>query len=49
MPSNFERLDSPQLLIDLDVVDRNLAYLLNAARARSVNVRVHFKSLKRPS
>jgi D-serine deaminase-like pyridoxal phosphate-dependent protein len=46
MPSNFERLDSPQLLIDLDVVDRNLAYLLNAARARSVNVRVHFKSLK---
>jgi D-serine deaminase-like pyridoxal phosphate-dependent protein len=45
MPT-LDDLDTPQLLLDLDVIDRNLAYLLDAARARSVDVRVHFKSLK---
>jgi D-serine deaminase-like pyridoxal phosphate-dependent protein len=41
-----EVLDSPQLLIDLDVVDANLRRMFDAARQRAVGVRVHFKSLK---
>jgi D-serine deaminase-like pyridoxal phosphate-dependent protein len=39
-------LDSPQLLIDLDVVDCNMSRMLEAVRERGVAVRVHFKSLK---
>src|SRR4029077_4010353 len=39
-------LDSPQLLIDLDVVDANLRRMFVPFRERTVNVRVHFKSLK---
>src|SRR5260370_7511393 len=42
----LDALDTPQLLIDLDVVDANLRRLFTAARARGVNVRTHFKSLK---
>jgi D-serine deaminase-like pyridoxal phosphate-dependent protein len=41
-----EVLDSPQLLIDLDVVDANLRRMFGACRERQVAVRVHFKSLK---
>jgi D-serine deaminase-like pyridoxal phosphate-dependent protein len=39
-------LDSPQLLIDLDVVDANVRRMRDTVRDRPVNVRVHFKSLK---
>jgi D-serine deaminase-like pyridoxal phosphate-dependent protein len=39
-------LDTPQLLLDLDVIDANLARLFCAGKERGVNVRVHFKSLK---
>jgi D-serine deaminase-like pyridoxal phosphate-dependent protein len=39
-------LDSPQLLLDLDVVDANLRRMFDACAARGVAVRVHFKSLK---
>lgn len=42
----IDTLDSPQLLIDLDVVDANLQRLFGAFRDRPVSVRVHFKSLK---
>src|SRR5262245_14437275 len=42
----LDALDSPQLLIDLDVVDANLKRMLSAFRDRPVAVRVHFKSLK---
>jgi D-serine deaminase-like pyridoxal phosphate-dependent protein len=42
----LDRLDSPQLLIDLDVVDANLRRMFAAGRERGVKVRVHFKSLK---
>lgn len=42
----LESLDSPQAVIDLDVVDRNVATMLARMRERPVNVRVHFKSLK---
>lgn len=39
-------LETPQLLIELDIVDKNLNRMFAAARARGVAVRVHFKSLK---
>ncbi len=39
-------LDSPALLIDLDVVDANLRRMFDAFRGTPVGVRVHFKSLK---
>jgi len=42
----FDTLDSPQLLIDLDVVDANLQRIFTACRLRGIKVRVHFKSLK---
>ncbi len=42
----LDALDSPQLLLDLDVLDANLARLLAACRERGVDLRVHFKSLK---
>jgi D-serine deaminase-like pyridoxal phosphate-dependent protein len=42
----LDALDTPQLLIDLDVVDANLRRLFAAARERGVDVRTHFKSLK---
>jgi D-serine deaminase-like pyridoxal phosphate-dependent protein len=43
---SLDQLDSPQVLIDLDVVDANVRRLLGACRARGVAVRGHFKSLK---
>jgi len=42
----LDALDSPQLLIDLDVLDADLQRMLAAFRQRPVVVRVHFKSLK---
>ena len=39
-------LDTPQLLIDLDAVDRNVRLMLAEGRRWGVRVRVHFKSLK---
>lgn len=42
----LEALDTPQLLIDLDIVDANLKRMFDAARQRGVAVRTHFKSLK---
>jgi D-serine deaminase-like pyridoxal phosphate-dependent protein len=42
----LDQLDTPQLLIDLDVVDANLRRMFSACRERGVKVRVHFKSLK---
>lgn len=46
MTQTLDRLDSPQLLIDLDCLDANLHRLQDACRARKVDLRVHFKSLK---
>jgi D-serine deaminase-like pyridoxal phosphate-dependent protein len=42
----LDALDSPQLLLDLDVLDANLRALQNACRQRRIELRVHFKSLK---
>jgi D-serine deaminase-like pyridoxal phosphate-dependent protein len=41
-----ESLDSPQLLIDLDQLDANLAAMQRFCRERGLALRVHFKSLK---
>jgi D-serine deaminase-like pyridoxal phosphate-dependent protein len=43
---SIDTLDTPQLLIDLDVVDANLERMFAPFRNKSVGVRVHFKSLK---
>lgn len=42
----LDELDTPQLLLDLDVIDANLRRMFSACRERGVAVRVHFKSLK---
>src|SRR5262245_15573633 len=43
---SLDALDTPALLLDLDIIDANLQRLRQAGRERGVNVRVHFKSLK---
>ena len=42
----LETLDTPQLLLDLDIIDANLRRMFDAGKERGVNVRTHFKSLK---
>jgi D-serine deaminase-like pyridoxal phosphate-dependent protein len=42
----LDALDTPQLLIDLDVLEHNLALLQGACREAGKQLRVHFKSLK---
>src|SRR5947209_2999097 len=42
----LDALDTPQLLIDLEIVDANVHRMFTAARARGALVRTHFKSLK---
>ena len=39
-------LETPALLIDLDVVDRNIVAMRSQVAARAVQIRTHFKSLK---
>lgn len=43
---SIAELDTPQLLVDLEALDSNLRLMLAEGKKRSVNVRVHFKSLK---
>src|SRR5579862_9190620 len=43
---SIDTLDTPQLLLDLDIIDANLKRLFAACRERKVACRVHFKSLK---
>jgi D-serine deaminase-like pyridoxal phosphate-dependent protein len=42
----LDELDTPALLLDLDTLDRNLAFLQDACRRHRKDLRVHFKSLK---
>jgi D-serine deaminase-like pyridoxal phosphate-dependent protein len=42
----LDALDSPQLLLDLDIIDANLKRMFDGGKERGVNVRTHFKSLK---
>ena len=44
--STLASLDTPTLLIDLDILDANLERMRSACRTRGVGLRVHFKSLK---
>ncbi len=46
MPPSLDSLDTPQLLIDLDIVDANVRRMREGLRERSTALRVHFKSLK---
>src|SRR6516165_7665355 len=43
---SLDVLDSPQLVIDLNVVDANWQRMKSSLRDGPVNLRVHFKSLK---
>src|SRR5436190_15866219 len=43
---SLDAIDTPALLLELDVIDANLKRLAQAGKERGVNVRVHFKSLK---
>jgi D-serine deaminase-like pyridoxal phosphate-dependent protein len=45
-PKTIHDLDTPQLLLDLDGIDANLARMFADAKRYGVKVRVHFKSLK---
>ena len=42
----IDAIETPALLIDLDVVDRNLAAMRSQVADRPVQIRTHFKSLK---
>ena len=42
----LDALDTPQLLLDLDIIDANLRRMFDAGTEHGVNVRTHFKSLK---
>jgi D-serine deaminase-like pyridoxal phosphate-dependent protein len=44
----FAALDTPALLVDLDVMDENIARIIAACRARSVHWRPHIKGNKTP-
>jgi D-serine deaminase-like pyridoxal phosphate-dependent protein len=44
--TGLDALDSPQLLLDLDVIDANLRFMQDACRRHGKDLRVHFKSLK---
>ena len=42
----LDALDTPQLLLDLDVLDRNLRAMQRSCAEHGKALRVHFKSLK---
>ena len=44
--TTLDQLESPQLLIDLDVLDANLQRMRNNFADRPLDIRIHFKSLK---
>jgi D-serine deaminase-like pyridoxal phosphate-dependent protein len=42
----LDALDTPQLLLDLDILDRNLAFMQRGCVQSGKALRIHFKSLK---
>jgi D-serine deaminase-like pyridoxal phosphate-dependent protein len=44
--TTIDQLDSPQLLIDLDILDGNLERMRGTFANRPLDIRIHFKSLK---
>lgn len=46
MQTPFDELDTPALLIDLDILDANLQRMRQRFEHRDLDIRIHFKSLK---
>jgi len=46
---SIDELDTPALLVDLDVLDRNIAFMSGQLRERGVNWRPHAKAHKSPA
>lgn len=46
MPSDLDQIETPRLLIDLNVLDSNLQRMQAIVQERNLDLRVHFKSLK---
>ena len=44
----YEELDTPSVIVDLDVLERNIAEMAAVAKAESVQLRPHFKTHKSP-
>ncbi|MEO8851335.1 MAG: alanine racemase, partial [Allobranchiibius sp.] len=44
--SLIDQLDTPALVVDLDVVERNIETMAQAVKARGVSLRPHFKTHK---
>ena len=42
-------LDTPALIVDLDIMERNIATIAGACRAAGVSWRPHFKGIKVPA
>jgi len=47
-PIPIAELDTPALLVDLDVLDRNLSRMSDATKAQGINIRPHFKAHRMP-
>lgn len=45
---SIDLIDTPLLLVDMDIVDKNLASLFQKFRNKKVNVRPHLKTVKSP-
>jgi D-serine deaminase-like pyridoxal phosphate-dependent protein len=43
---SLDAFDTPQLLLDLDILDRNLAFMQHSCEKAGKALRIHFKSLK---
>ncbi|MGI8854963.1 MAG: alanine racemase [Thermomicrobiales bacterium] len=44
----YEELDTPSVIVDLDVLERNIAEMAAVAKAEGVRLRPHFKTHKTP-
>lgn len=45
---SIDLIDTPCLIVDMDLVDKNLNILFSKFRARKINVRPHLKTVKSP-
>lgn len=49
LDTSYTQLDTPALLVDIDVMDANIKRLLDEARASRISVRPHLKTGKTPT
>ncbi|MCD6538183.1 hypothetical protein J7L18_06190 [Candidatus Bathyarchaeota archaeon] len=42
-------LDTPALIVDLDLMERNIREMMEWCRANGINLRAHVKSIKVPA